>query len=247
MPDEGKNRQFLIVGIVIIIILAVVGYLVAGAKGVSAMLNFVKWASIGILIIGIAVWAVWFLFIRKVRDDRVALNVHQIIEQAKITKPDTLSDLFISGDLEHPQIRLGNIIGYTRLKNVKSEEEDCFVFQKHGFPMALFEEPKVIRVVPEDHSALIGDVIVRGISIVSHGGFFYVNNDHLDLVKVDTTIKTEVLRKYTMDVLRDVKYVSDSAMGINPDHQRELENRSLLKIPNRTLPVEQQQQQPPQY
>jgi hypothetical protein len=244
MPDEGKNRQILVIGIIIIIVLAVVGYLVAGARGVAGILNFVKWAFIGVLIIGVGAWAAWFLFIRQVRDDRVALNVKQIIEQARLTKPQTLGDLFISGDLEHPQVRLGNIIGYTRVKNIKDEEEDVFVIKKYGMPFSMFEEPKVIRINPELHSEMVGDIICKAISLVSHGGFFYVNTDHLDVERIDRTIKSEVLRKYTMDVLRDIKYISDSAIGISPDFQKQLEQRSLLKIPTRQEPI--QPTQPPQ-
>jgi len=240
--DEAKNRQFIIIAVVIVIILAVVGYLIGGTRGIASMLTFIKWGVIAILIIGLAFWAVWFLFIRKVRDDRVALNVKTILDQARLTKPETIGDLFISGDLEHPQIKLGTITGYTKIKNIKDEEEDIFVWKKYGMPFGLFEEPKAIRVNPEDHSKMIGDIIVQGISLVSHGGFFYVNKEHLDIDKIDKTIKAEVLRKYTMDMLRDIKIISDQAIGINSEHQKFLEGKSLLKIPSRQEPIQPTQQ-----
>jgi hypothetical protein len=238
---EEKNRQFLVVAVVVIIVLVIVGYVLAGAKGVSGILNFVKWTTIIVIIIGIAVWGAWFLFIRKVRDDRVALNVKSIIEQARLTKPQTLSDIYISGDKEHPRIRLGNIIGYTRIKNINNEEEDVFVFQKAGFPFSLFEEPKALRCLPETHSEMIGDIIVAGISLVQHGGFYYINTEHLDLDRTDKTIKAEVMRKFTIDTLRDIKIISDIAIGIDPTHSKMLEGRSLLKIPSRTEPIQPQQ------
>ena len=201
--DEQKNRSMVVVVIVIVIILAIVAYFVAGARGVAGILNFMKWAIIGVAIIGIAVWAVWYLFIRKIKDDRVALNAQGIIEQSKLTKSEFLGDLYLSGDMEHPQIRLGRIIGYTRLKNMMNEEEDVFVYKKAGFPFSMFEEAKAIRVRPENHTDMIGDIVIQGIALVAHGGFYYINEQHLDTERIDRTIKTEVFRRYTMDVLRE--------------------------------------------
>jgi len=239
--DEGKNRGFIIVAIIVVIALGVIGYLLGGAKGVAGMLQFLKWGIVAVLIIGLAVWGAWFLFIRKTKDDRVALNVKTISDQARLTKPATINNLYLSGDLEHPQVLLGQIVGYSRIKNILNEEEDVFIFKKTGFPMNLFEEPKAVRVNPDQHSQMIGDIIMKGISLVSHGGFLYVNNEHLDIERIDRTIKTEVIRKYTMDVLRDVKIISDMAVGINPEHSKFLEGKSLLKIPSRTDPMQQQQ------
>jgi hypothetical protein len=241
MPDASKNRQILVVGIIVIIVLVGAAYFIAGARGVSGILNFVKWATIAVIIIGVAVWGAWFLFIRKVRDDRVALNVKQIVEQARLTKPDTLSELYISGDIDHPRIRLGRIIGYTRIKNINDEEEDVFVFQKAGFPFSLFEEPKALRCLPDTHSEMIGDIIVAGISLVQHAGFLYINTEHLNLERIDKTVKAEVMRKFTIDTLRDLKVISDICIGIDPAHSKMLEGKSLLKIPSRTEPVAPQQ------
>jgi hypothetical protein len=96
--DENKNRQVIVVVIIVVIALAIIGYLIGGVRGISGILNFLKWALIGVLVVGIALWAVWFLFIRKVRDDRVAMNVKKLIEQSKLTKPETIGDLYIGGD-----------------------------------------------------------------------------------------------------------------------------------------------------
>jgi hypothetical protein len=241
--DEQKNRSVVVVIIIIIIVLGIIAYFVAGARGVAGIMNFMKWALIGVSVVGIAVWGVWYLFIRKVRDDRVALNSQRIVEQSKLTKPEFLGDLYLSGDMGHPQIKLGKIMGYTRIKNILNEEEDVFVFKKTGFPLSMFEEGKAIRVNPDRHSDMIGDIVIEGIALVAHGGFYYINDQHLDIERIDRTIKTEVIRQYTMDVLRDVKYISDQAIGINSEHQMALENKSLLKIPSRIDPNQQQPQQ----
>jgi hypothetical protein len=240
--DEQKNKSMVVVVVVIVIVLGIIAYFVAGAKGLAGVLNFMKWGLIGVFILGLAFWGVWYLFIRKVRDDRVALNSQRIIEQSKLTKPTMLNDLYLSGDMEHPQIRLGKIIGYTRVKNIKDEEEDVFVFKKAGFPFSMFEEGKPIRITPDRHSDMIGDIIIEGISLVSHGGFYYINDQHLDTERIDRTIKTEIFRQYTMDVLRDVKIISDMAVGINPEQTKFIEGKSLLKIPSRQDPSVQQQQ-----
>jgi hypothetical protein len=240
--DEQKNRSVVVVIIIIVIVLGIIAYFVAGARGVAGIMNFMKWALIGVSVVGIAVWGVWYLFIRKVRDDRVALNAQRIVEQSKLTKPEFLGDLYLSGDMGHPQIRLGKIMGYTRIKNILNEEEDVFVFKKTGFPMSMFEEGKAIRVHPDKHSDMIGDIVIEGISLVAHGGFYYINEQHLDIERIDRTIKTEVIRQYTMDVLRDIKIITDQAIGLDEAHIKGIESRSLLKIPSRIDPNQQQQQ-----
>ena len=239
--DEQKNRSLAVVIVIIVIVLGIVAYLVAGAKGLAGVMNFMKWGLIAVFIIGLAVWGVWYLFIRKVRDDRVALNAQRIVEQSKLTKPDFINDLWLSGDFEHQRVRLGKIIGYCQVKNILGEYEDVYAFKKAGFPMSMFEEAKAIRIKPQWHTKNIGDVIIWGISLVAHGGFYYVNDEHLDTERIDRTIKTEVIRQYTMDVLRDVKIISDMAVGINPEQTKYIEGKSLLKIPSRSEPVAPQQ------
>jgi len=241
--DEQKNRSVVIVVVVIVIALGIIAYFVAGAKGIAGIINFMKWALVGVSVAFLGGWGAWYLFIRKVRDDRVALNSQKIIEQSKLTKPTMLGDLYLSGDKEYPQIRLGKIIGYTRVKNILGEESDVFVFKKSGFPFSMFEEGKAIRVNPDRHSDMIGDIIIEGISLVSHGGFYFINDEHLDTERIDRTIKTEVFRQYTMDVLRDIKIITDQAIGLDEFHIKGIESRSLLKIPSRIDPNQQQQQQ----
>lgn len=161
--DEQKNRSVIVVIVIVVIVLGIIAYFVAGTKGIAGIFNFLKWSLVAVLIIGIAVWAVWYLFVRKIRDDRVALNAQKIVEQAKLTKPEFLNDLYLSGDKEHPEIRLGKIMGYTRIKNILGEEEDVFCFKKTGFPLNMFEEAKAIRVNPDYHSKMIGNVIIEEI------------------------------------------------------------------------------------
>lgn len=239
MPDENKNRMILGFAVIFIIVVAVLGYLLGGLRGIANLFNFLKWVVIGSIILGMIVWGVWFLFIRKIRDDRVALNMQQIVKLAKLTKPSTIRDLYLSGDKEHPQIRLGVITGYTRIKNMKGEEEDVFCWKKAGFPLSMFEDSKAIRLQPEQHSEMIGDIIMKGIALVTHGGFFYVNTDHLDTEMIDQTIKTEVIRKFALDVLSDVKIISDLAVGLDSSHVKGMESRSLLKIPTQQQPIQQ--------
>lgn len=241
--DEGKNRQVIIVVIVIVVVLGIIAYLLAGARGLVGVMNFIKWAFIVVCLIGLAVWAVWFLFIRQIKDDRVAMNAKKIIEQSRLTKPDLIGDLYMSGDLEHPQVKLGKIEGYSRIKNILDEEEDVFVFKRAGFPFSMFEDGKAVRVNPDDHTDMIGDIIIKGISLVNHGGFFYVNQQHLQFDRIDKTIKSEVVRTYTMDTLRDLKIITDMAVGLDQAHIKSMESRSLLKIPSRIDPNAQQQQQ----
>lgn len=217
-----------------VIILGVASYFLLGTRGVVAMMRTLRTLVIWTIVIGIAVYGVWYFFIRKERDDRVHLNAKRVIEQSLIYKSPFLRDLYISGDKNHPQVRLGKITGYSRVANVKGEQEDVFVFKRAGFPFGIFEEHKAIRVPPDKHSDLIGDVVIEGISLIYFGGFFYVNSDYLDYEKIDQTITTEIKRTTMFDMLKDWKVVIDMALGISPEHQKVLERKDLLKIPSRS-------------
>lgn len=228
-----------------VVLLGIGAYFLLGVRGIVSLLNTLKTLVLWSIVIGIAVYGVWYFFIRKERDDRVHLNAKRVIEQSLIYKSPFIRDLYLSGDKNHPQVRLGKIIGYSRVANVKGEQEDVFVFKRSGFPFGLFEEPKAIRVPPDKHSPLIGDVIIEGISLIYFGGFYYVNSDYLDYEKIDRTITTEIKRTTMFDMLKDWKVVIDMALGISPEHQKVLERKDLLKIPTRTAPQEEPTNVPP--
>ncbi len=231
-------KKVVIYILVAVVILSLVAYFLMGATAMGTLLKALKNLVIWVIVIGIAFYAVWYFFIRKPKDDRVHLNAQRVIQSAQAFRTPFLRDLFISGDKNHPQVRMGKILGYTRIINVKGENEDVFVYKRSGFPMNLFEEFKAIRVRPEKHTKLIGDVIIEAISVMKYGGFLYINQDVADLQRIDQTIISEVKRTLMFDMLSDWKNVVDDAIAISPEHQKALEKKDLLKIPGR-----QQEQQ----
>jgi len=235
-----KARSILIYGLLILLVMSVLAYVFLGVRGITGLLKTIRTWVIWGIILGLIFYGVWYFFIRKEKDDRVHLNAKRIVEQSMAYHSPFLRDLFLSGDKNHPQVRLGRIIGFSRVANAKGEQEDVFVYKKSGFPLSLFEEPKAIRVSPEDHTELIGDITIEGISLVKYGGFYFINKDYLDYQKIDQTIITEVKRTLIFDMLSDWKIVTDEALGISPEHQKQLEKKDLLKIPSRTAQGEQQ-------
>jgi len=227
------KKSWIIYVIGIIAILTLIAYFWMGTRGITSLLHTLKVWIIWMIVIGLAVYGVWYFFIRKEKDDRVHLNAKKVIESALQYKTPFLRDLYLSGDKNHPQVRLGKIHGYTRIINAKGEQEDVFVFKHNSFPLSLFEEHKALRVNPDKHTSLIGDVIVEAISVMKYGGFYYINQDIADLQKIDQTIISEVKRTLMFDMLSDWKNVVDDALAISPEHQKELEKKDLLKIPTR--------------
>jgi hypothetical protein len=258
-PETNTDKSKIILVGVIIIVVLVVGYtlLTSGYQGLSSLLgSVIVWVLI-IAAIGVVVWVVMKLM-QKPKVDLVAADMQDIIDAAMLSKPPMLNDLYFTGDKEHGEFKVGTITGYCQLQSYKDlnkiaeltkEEidvlekkgidpsnyivkEDVFVFKRFGFPANLFEPPKVLRTLEDEHSQLVGDVKIYGVSMIKKFGYYWPNRGHLDIARIDTAIIREAWRGQVHQFLKDMVNINQRAAGLDADHRKDLENRKLLKIPS---------------
>lgn len=123
--------------------------------------------------------------------------------------------------------------------SMEQEEQDVFIVQNHGFIMSLFSDPLVIRVRPDDHNDLIGDVTLEGFSIIPISEYHYLNNRYMDVGEIDRSIKLEAFRTIYFEALKDTKEVVDKAVGLDAGHKKQIEQKQLYEMPNMGQPPQQ--------
>lgn len=110
-------------------------------------------------------------------------------------------------------------------------EQDVFIIQTGGKISSFFEDEMVIRVDPTDHDDLVGDVTLYGFSIIPISEYWFLNTDHLDVRKIDHAILQEAERTISFKVLSDIHEHVNRATGIDSDHRKAIESKSLVDIP----------------
>lgn len=113
---------------------------------------------------------------------------------------------------------------------LEKKEQDIFVIKEKGIA-GLFKDPMVIRIDPEDHDDLVGDVTIYGYSLIPIGEYWFLNSDHLDVRKIDYAILKEAERTVAFTTLSDMKELIDRATGIDARHKKGLESKSLVELP----------------
>lgn len=265
-PESAKDKKtviFVFVGIALLMLMAYVLW-TSGAKGLTAAFwTFAKWAVV-LVIFGIVVFVIMKI-LSKPKIDLVENDRKDIIDAGVLSKPSMVKDLYFTGDKEHSEFRVGNIIGYCQLQSYKDLEvlagltprqieemekqgkipseyiikEDCFIFKTMPFPFSLFEEAKVLRTLEDEHSQLIGDVKVYGVSMLKKFGYYFPNRAHLDIARIDIAVIREAWRGQVHQFLKDMVSITQNAAGLDGEHKKALEQRKLLKIPT---PLGQQEE-----
>lgn len=267
MRDGSKRGLIIGITLVVIVFIIILSVIFFGIRSIGKVLIFLVGALLVLAIIGIVVWTVWYLFIKKHNYDATYQNKKRLIEGAKISKPENLSDLYLSGDKGHSRVRIGKITGYCRVKvmrknieydkntgepkllvdaknpnkktevfTLEEEEQDVFVVQPHGLILSFFLDPMVVRVNPNEHTALVGDVTLFGFSLLPISEYYFLHNDYLDVRKIDFTILKEGERGIFFESLKDMKEIIDKSMGLDSDHKKELEKKNLYEIPQLQQP-----------
>jgi hypothetical protein len=113
---------------------------------------------------------------------------------------------------------------------LEKQEQDVFIVKTKGLG-GIFQDPMVIRVDPDSHDELVGDVNLAGFSIVPVGEYWYLNSDFLDVRKIDYAILKEAERTLATTFLSDVKELIDRATGIDAKHKKLIEGKSLVELP----------------
>lgn len=256
---ESRSDKMRIVWVLVIIILAIIAGLVwftSGAQGLTIVIKRIIMYAIIAVVIGLIVWAVMKL-LQKPRIDLVENDRKDVIDAGVLSKPPMVNDLYFTGDREHGEFRVGKIIGYcqlqsykdidllagltkTQIEQMESEnkipseyiiKEDCFIFKKFGPPFSFFEQPKVLRVLEDEHSQLIGDVKVYAVSMIKKFGYYWPNRAHLDISRIDIGIIREAWRGQIHQFLKDAVAIQQRAVGLDAEFKKDIDMRKLLKIP----------------
>jgi len=258
-PETTHDKsRLIIIGIILIVVILIVYLLFTqGFNGVQSFFwSLLKW-SIVLVIIGLIIFVI-FKILQKPKIDLVAADMQNIIDAGILSKPPMIKDIYFTGDKEHGEFRVGKITGYCQLQSYKDlskiaaltvEElqtlkdsgvdpanyiikEDCFIFKKFGFPASLFEAHKVLRTLEDEHSQLVGDVKIYGVSMIKKFNYYWPNRGHLDIARIDHAVIKEAWRGQIHEFLKDMVAISQRSVGLDAEHRKELENRKLLKIPS---------------
>lgn len=252
--DKGRIILFL-VGLLIVGLIIWVAF-TTGPEGLQDLFwKVVKWGIL-LALVGVVVFIIMKIF-QKPKIDLVENDRQDMVEAGMLSKPPMVRDLYFTGDKEHGEFKVGKIIGYVQLQSYKDMDiiaglnpdqieqmekmgkipaeyiikEDVFVFKRFGFPFSLFEEPKVLRTLEDEHSQLIGDVKVYGVSMIKKYGYYWPNRGHLDIARIDIGVIREAWRGQIHQFLKDMVSITQNAVGLDSEYKKELDRRKLLKLP----------------
>ena len=255
------NKQKTLTGIVIIMFigLMIFIFLTGGVSSITNFLKKLLIGVVIIFILIMIGVFIYRLFKREpvnlVENDR-----KDIIEAGVMSKPEMLGDLYFTGDKEHSRFKVGTIAGYCQIQSYSNQffeeaedeegnkiltvkdmydrergltpnAEDCFIVYTLPPVLRWFENPKVIRCYPYEHSQMIGDIDVYAISMVKKYGYYFPNRAFLDVVRIDKSVLMEAYRGQVYEYLKDFNTLQRRASGLDSDHKKELDSKKLLKIP----------------
>lgn len=236
-PSETKSRQTMVLGIAVFIGIIIYSVWSKGTFGFFAVLKSILIVSIWVIVFMGIGFAVYKIFFEQKEINLIANSKQSIIEAGKLCKPPLLRDIYFTGDKEHGEAKIGHIVGYCQIQTYekarqgKAIPEDCFIFKTSGFPFSLFEEPKVFRCLPHEHSELVGDVKIYAISPIEKYGYFFPNHVFLNIRRIDESIIKEAQRNLIHEIYKDLNTINKRAVGLDSEHNKSIEGRKLLKIP----------------
>ena len=236
-PGEKRKKQVIILAVIAFILIIIYAIATQGPLGVKAVITTIIKICIWIAILLGLVFAVYKIFFERSDINLIANDKQSIINAGKLCKPPLLRNLYFTGDKEHGEAKIGKIIGYCQIQSYQKAKtgmaipEDCFVFKTQPFPFSLFEESKVFRCFENEHSQLVGDVKIYAVSPIEKFGYFFPNNAHLDIRRIDESIIKEAYRGQIHETMKDLVAITKRAAGLDTEQSKMLEQRKLLKIP----------------
>lgn len=239
LESRDNRKTGIIIIIAVIVIVLIIAFIIGGTQGIFGVIKVFIGIMLFVTFIGMIVYVVWFLFIKKQRRDLPFENWKDYKESCLDNGSDLMEDLVLSGDKKHSAKSFFKIKGYLRVLGFNGKPYDMFCGKKS--PNNPFEEYKIVMLEPEQHSDLIGDVYIDGISLVKKYGFYFLNTDMMDWNAIDKTIAMDTYRTLMYETLGDIKSIVDRATGLDPEIIKERQRDKLMKIPQL-----QGQQPPPQ-
>ena len=196
--------------------------------------------SIWLVLVGIAVAIIYFLFIWEKYIDATREIFKNISSECKVSNPLNLRNLVLAGDKEHKEVVVGPILGYSLRENFKKDKdsfqkEDCFLVRKAtrgflGMIMSLFSPLLIVRSPVSMRDILQGDIHLKCVSLVSHGLYFYPNTVHLDFDMIDETIYKEGVRFIQLDFISRISPLINRSVGLRKSDLVELEGKKGLEM-----------------
>lgn len=113
---------------------------------------------------------------------------------------------------------------------LQTQEIDVFIIKTKGLS-GFFEDEMVIRVNPEDHDELVGDVTLFGFALIPLSEYWVLNTDHLDVRKHDFNVLKEAERTIAFVTMTDMREIVDRATGVDASHKKFIERKSLVELP----------------
>lgn len=241
LTDKASQRTGIILIAVLVIIILVLSFIFGGVEGIFGVLKFFITLGLVVTFIGFVFYIVYYLFFKKHRRDIPYENWKSYQKSAIANGSDMMDELILTGDKNHSAKRFMTIKGYLRILAFDDKEYDLFVGKRNTWnPL---EDFKIVMLRPKQHSDLIGDVYVYGISLIYKYGFYFVNDTMLDFDAIDRSVARDTFRTVTYELLGDMKGMLDRATGLDAEFSKQRQQEKLLKIP---ILSGQQPQQPQQ-
>jgi len=225
--QSGKTAIMLIVLLVVVIL--ILAFVFGGASGFWGILKFFFMAVLIVGFLGFVFYVVYYLFFKKNRRDLPFENWKSYLRSALDNGSDMMEELILTGDKNHSAKRFMTIKGYLRVQGFDGEDYDMFVGKRSG--MNFMEEYKIIMLKPDQHSDLLGDVFIYGISLIMKYGYYFLNTNMLDFDAIDKTVANDTYRSLMYETLGDMKGLMDRAVGLDAEAIRQRQQDKLLKIP----------------
>jgi len=236
-PDTKRNGIIFIV--ILVIIILILAFVFGGASGFFGVIKFFFTAVLVIGFFGFVFYIIYFLFFAKHRRDLTYENWKSYLRSARDNGSDMMEELILTGDKYHSAKRFMTIKGYLRVLGFDGIEYDMFIGKRSS--INFLEEYKIIMLKADQHSDLIGDVYVYGISLIMKYGYYFLNTSMLDFQAIDKTVANDTYRTLMYDTLGEIKGLMDRATGLDAEFIREIRQSKVLKIP-----MLSGQQNPPQ-
>jgi len=225
--ESKKTGIFLI--LILIVVVLIIAFVVGGMGGIFGIIK--AFFTIGLIVgfFAFLFYIVWFLFFKKQKIDIPYLNWKSYLKSAEDNGADMMEDLILTGDKYHSSKRFMTIKGYLRIKSFDGKDYDMFVGKRNVSNP--FEEAKIVMLAPTQHSDLIGDVFVYGISFILKYGYYFLNDTMLDFNAVDKAVASDTFRTVMYQTLGDMKGIMDRAVGLDTEFLKQQQSQKLLKIP----------------
>jgi energy-coupling factor transporter transmembrane protein EcfT len=225
---ESKGKGIILI-IIIVVIVLILAFVFGGASG---LWGIIKFFLMGVLIIGFfgfIFYVVWYLFLKSHPRNIPHENWKGYLRSALDNGSDMMEELVLTGDKNHSAKRFMTIKGYLRVLGFDGQEYDYFIGKKSG--MNFLEEYKIVMLKPNQHSDLVGDVYIYGISLIMKYGYYFLNTNMLDFNAIDKTVANDTYRTLMYETLGDMKQIVDRSIGLDESYRKEQMNSKILKIP----------------